>query len=76
MDRIKNEHIRGTIRIVRDGGEVREARLRWFGHIKRRDTDRRMLEIELPRGRKEERSKRFLDVVKDNSQKRSRFQYI
>ena len=35
MDRLGNKHIRGT----KFGVEVREARLRWFGHMPRRDTE-------------------------------------
>ena len=34
MDRIKNEHIRGTARDRHLGDKVREARLRWLGYIK------------------------------------------
>ena len=51
MDRIRKEHIRGRAQVGRFGDEVREARLRWFGHVQRRNTEyigRRMLEMELP----------------------------
>ena len=45
---------------------MRELSVRRFGQIKRRD-GRRMLEMELPGKRKEERpKKRFLDVVKED----------
>ncbi|KAK3569019.1 hypothetical protein QTP86_021565 [Hemibagrus guttatus] len=37
LDRIRNEYIRGTAHVGRLGGKVREARLRWFGHVQRRD---------------------------------------
>ena len=36
MDRIRNEYIRGTAQVGRFGDKVREARLRWFGHVHRR----------------------------------------
>ena len=36
MDMIKNEHIRGTAQVERL--ETREARLRWFAHLQRRDS--------------------------------------
>lgn len=38
-DKIKNEDIRAKIRVVSIVGKTREARLRWFGHVKRRCVD-------------------------------------
>ncbi|KAK3523060.1 hypothetical protein QTP86_012657 [Hemibagrus guttatus] len=38
LDRIRNEYIRGTAHVGRLGDKVREARLRWFGHVQRRET--------------------------------------
>ncbi|KAK3506333.1 hypothetical protein QTP70_021809, partial [Hemibagrus guttatus] len=37
LDRIRNEYIRGTAHVGRLGDNVREARLRWFGHVQRRE---------------------------------------
>ncbi|KAK3506810.1 hypothetical protein QTP70_029082, partial [Hemibagrus guttatus] len=37
FDRIRNEYIRGTAHVGRLGDKVREARLRWFGHVQRRE---------------------------------------
>ena len=37
MDKIRNEYIRGTAQIGRLGEKIREARLRWFGHVLRKD---------------------------------------
>ncbi|MCJ8735547.1 hypothetical protein PDJAM_G00248360 [Pangasius djambal] len=51
LDRIRNKYIRGTAHIGRLGDKVREARLRWFGHVQRRESEyigRRMLDMELP----------------------------
>lgn len=31
MDRIKDEQIRGTVKVEEHGDRVREERLRWFG---------------------------------------------
>ena len=68
MDRIRNEYIRGTAHVRGFGDKVREARLRWFGHVLRRDSEyigRRMLSFELPGRRPRGRPKRrFMDVVK------------
>ena len=70
MDRIRNEYIRGTAHVRCFGEKVREARLRWFGHVQRRDSEyigRRMLRMELPGRRSRGRPKRtFMDVVKED----------
>ena len=67
MDRIRNENIRGTAQVGKLGDKVREIRLRWFGHVQRRDSGyigRRMLEMELPGRRQRGRPKRrYMDVV-------------
>ncbi|KAF7648219.1 hypothetical protein LDENG_00160170 [Lucifuga dentata] len=55
MDKVKNEYITGTAQVRRLGDKAREARLRWFGHVQRRDAryiERRMLKMELPGNRK------------------------
>jgi len=38
-DRIRNETIRETIRVIPIEDKLREDRLRWFGHIYRRPLD-------------------------------------
>ena len=39
MDKIKNEHIRGTAHVGRQRWKLREGRLRWFGHVMRREEE-------------------------------------
>ncbi|MCJ8746795.1 hypothetical protein PDJAM_G00145890 [Pangasius djambal] len=61
LDRIRNEYIRGKAHVGRLGDKVREARLRWFGHVQRRESEyigRRMLDMELPGRRRRGRPKR------------------
>ncbi|KAK3559288.1 hypothetical protein QTP86_010738 [Hemibagrus guttatus] len=61
LDRIRNEYIRGTAHVGRLGDKVREARLRWFGHVQRRESEyigRRMLDMKLPGRRQRGRPKR------------------
>ena len=69
-DKIKNEYIRGTVKVEPLGMKMEESRLRWYGHVMRRDQEyvgRRMMEMELPEWRKRGRPKRtFLDVIKKN----------
>ena len=70
MDKIRNEYIRGTAQVGKFGEKTREARLRWYGHLRRKDggyIGRRMLRMELPGKRKRGRPKRrFMDVVKED----------
>ena len=54
-DKIRNEYIRGTVKVERLGMKMREGRLRWYGHVMRRDQEyvgRKMIEMELPGKRK------------------------
>ena len=72
MDNIRNEYIRGTAQVGRFGEKTRESRLRWYGHVLRKDDGigyigRRMLRMELPGKMKRGRPKRrFMDVVKED----------
>ena len=69
-DKIRNEHIRRTVKVEWLGMKMREGRLRWYGHVMRRDQEyvgRKMMEMELPGKRRRGRPKRrFLDVVKED----------
>ena len=68
-DKISNEYIRGTVKVEWLGMKMREGRLRWYGHVMRRDQEyvgRRMMEMELPGRRRGRPRRRFLDVVKDD----------
>ena len=69
-DKIRNEHIRSTVMVERLEMKMREGRLRWYGHVMRRDQEyvgRKMMEMELPGKRRRGRPKRrFLDVVKED----------
>ncbi|RXI00577.1 hypothetical protein DVH24_000811 [Malus domestica] len=38
-DKIRNENIRSKVGVAEIEGNVRENRLRWFGHVQRRSTD-------------------------------------
>ncbi|XP_069995955.1 uncharacterized protein [Penaeus vannamei] len=38
-DRIWNKYIRGSTKVVEISKEMREERLRWYGHLLRRDED-------------------------------------
>ncbi|KAK3534394.1 hypothetical protein QTP86_014422 [Hemibagrus guttatus] len=70
LDRIRNEYIRGTAHVGRLGDKVREARLRWFGHVQRRESEyigRRMLDMELPGRRQRGKPKRrYMEVTNED----------
>ena len=36
-DKIRNEHVRSTVKVERLGMKMRKGRLRWYGHVMRRD---------------------------------------
>ena len=53
-DRIRNEYIRGSLKVVEVSKKIQEARLRWYGHVMRRGEDnvaREALDMEV-RGRR------------------------
>ena len=39
QDKIRNEYIRGTGKVERLGMKMREGKLRWYGHVVRRDQE-------------------------------------
>ena len=54
-DTIRNKYERGTAKIAKLGDKLRNARLRWDGHVKRREKDyvgKRMMEMAVPGRRK------------------------
>ena len=69
-DKITNKYIRATVKVERLGMKMREDRLRWYGHVMRRDQEyvgRKMIEMELLGKRKRGRPKRrFLNLVKED----------
>ena len=69
-DKIRNEYIRGTVKVERLGMKMREGRLGWYGHVMRRDQEyvgRKMTEMKITGKRKRGRQKRiFLDIVKED----------
>ncbi len=70
IDKIRNEYIRGTAQVGRFGEKTREARLRWYGHVRRKNDvyiGRRMLSMKLSGERKRGRPKRrYIEVVNEN----------
>ena len=57
----RNEYIRGTVKVEQLIMKMREGRLRWYGHVMKREQEyvgRKMMEMELLEKRKRGRPKR------------------
>ena len=69
-DRIRNEYIRGSLGVASIVGKLRENRLRWFGHVKRREETEAVrvvmeMNVEGKRGRGRPK-KRWIDGVESD----------
>ena len=69
-DRVRNEEIRKRLGTTEMEKWCGQARLRWYGHVKRREDDyvgRRAMEMRMPGQRKRGRPKRrWLDCIKED----------
>ncbi|KAK3573483.1 hypothetical protein QTP86_025305, partial [Hemibagrus guttatus] len=72
LDRIRNEYIRGTAHVGRLGDKVREARLRWFGHVQRRERKSRKKKKSESREQVEENLERWRFALERRGMKVSR----
>ena len=80
-DKIRNEIIRGSVKVTGISEKIQESRLRWYGHIMRRDEDyvgkkvgRMTVQGSRNRGRPK---KRWLDCVqKDMTEKGLRTEHV
>ena len=55
MDRVRNGIIRDLVKVTFIEDKLRETRLRWFGHVKRRSVDapvKRCKRINIPEGKR------------------------
>ena len=65
-DKIRNEHISSIVKVERLRKKMREGRLRWYGHVMRRNQEyvgRKIMEMELPRKRRRGRPKRSFSML-------------
>ena len=69
-DKIGNEVIRGTSKIREISDTIQESRLRWYGHVMRKDEQyigRRVMEMDIQGRRGRGRPKRrWMDCIRDN----------
>ena len=65
-DHVRNDDIRKKLKVEITTERCRKARLRWFGHVKRRDQEyvgRKTLEMVPPGRRKRRPKQRWMDCV-------------
>ena len=71
-DKIRNEYVRGTAKVAKLGDKLQNARLRWYGHAKRKEDymGKRMIEMAVPGRRKRGRPRRrWMDLVREDMEK-------
>ena len=75
LDRIRNERIRGTTKVGEEmSKKVQESRLKWYGHVLRREEEyvgKRVMVMEVPgKGRRGRPKRRWLDNIKNDLSER------
>ena len=66
MGKIKNEYILGNAQVRHSGDKMREARLRWFDHVRRREERYIVLAMGLPDKRGKGRlRRRFTGAIRE-----------
>ena len=72
-DKIRNEYVRGTAKIAKLGNKLWNAKLRWYGHVKRREDEyvgKRMMEMAAPSRRKRGRPRRrWMDLAREDMER-------
>ena len=72
-DKIRNEYQRETMKIAKLGDKLRDARLRWYGNVKRREEGymgKRMMEMTVPGRRKTGRPRRrWMDLAREGMER-------
>ena len=65
--------MRGTAKIAKLGDKLRNARLRWYGHVKRREegcVGKRMMEMAVPGKRKKGRPRnRWMNLAREDMER-------
>ena len=73
LDRIRNERIRGTTKVGEIYKKVQESRLKWYGHVLRREEEyvgKRVMAMEVPGKRRGTPKRRWLDNIKNDLSER------
>ena len=74
LDRIRNERIRGTTKVGEISKKVQESRLKWYGHVLRREDEyvgKRVMAMAVPGKRMRGRpNRRWLDSIRNDLSER------
>ena len=73
LDRIRNERIRGIGKVGEISKKVQESRLKWNGHVLRREDEyvgKRVMAMEVPGKRGGRPKRRWLDNIKNDLSQR------
>ena len=69
-DKIRNKYVRGTAKIAKLGDKLQNARLRWYGHVKKREEGymgKMIMEMAVPGRRKRGRPRRRgMDLARED----------
>ena len=69
-EKIRNEVVRGKLRVREVSEKAKENRLRWYGHVRRREESyvgRRVVEMEIPEKRRRGRpARRWMDNITED----------
>ena len=72
-DKKRDKYVKGAAKIAKLGDKLRNGRIRWYGHVKRREEDyvgKRILEMAVPGIRKRGRPrKRWKDLVREDMER-------
>ena len=72
-NKIRNEYVRVTAKIAKLGDKLRNARLRWHGHVKRREESyvgKRRMEMAVPGRRKRGRPRRrWINLAREDMER-------
>ena len=74
--RIGNEYISGTVKVVEVSKKIQESRMRWYGHLRRRDGEehvgREAMEMEVEGRRARGRPKtRWKDCIRNDPREKN-----
>ena len=74
LDIIRNERIRGTTKVGEISKKLQESRLKWYGHVLRREGEyvgKRVMAMEVPGNRRRGRPKRrWLESIRNDLSQR------
>ena len=79
-DRIMNEYVRGSAKVTELSKKIQETRLRWYGHVMRRENDyvgREVMGMDVPGRRRRRRPKRrWRDCIGEDMREKNLLEHL